>query len=118
MVIPHTAVAGETGELQLSAPKGYPAHIPINLYHGFREDDPFLALEQEYMIELQVPLEAGAPILLGWEVLPNRNIDYWWRSPEGNPQVLVERFGRSKGKQEHKSLLSQQQALLDQITIE
>src|SRR5574341_901744 len=73
ILIPQSAVAGQTGEIVVEAPRGYPAHIPINLYHGFRADDPFLALEQEYIVELERPLAAGTPIRLGWQVLPNRS---------------------------------------------
>lgn len=108
LLIPQAAVAGQKNELKLEAPRGYPAHIPINLYHGFRADDPFLALEQEYIIELEQPLKAGSPILLGWEVLSNRNIKYWWRQPNHPPQPLIERFGRSKRKDDHSALITKQ----------
>jgi hypothetical protein len=118
MLIPQSAVAGQSGEIVVEAPRGYPAHIPINLYHGFRADDPFLALEQEYIIELQRPLAAGTPIRLGWQVLPNRNINYWWRLQEGGRQPLIERVGRSRRKEDYSTLLSKQREQLNSLEVE
>jgi len=118
MLIPQSAVAAQSKEVTFEAPRGYPAHIPINLYHGFRIDDPFLALEQEYIIELQNPLKAGSPIMLGWEVLPNRNINYWWRLPKEPRQPLIERFGRSKRKDDASIMLGKQQDQLKNLQVE
>jgi molecular chaperone DnaK len=87
-LVPKTAAPGDEGEMPISVPAGWPSRLPLSLYHGFRPDDPFVTLDRELAVRFEQPPNAGDTLYLGWRVLDDRTITYWWRMENGTPQPL------------------------------
>jgi hypothetical protein len=115
-LVPKTAIPGGEGEIEWPAPPGYPSRLPISLYHGFRADDPFMTLDQELAIEFEIPPKPGQPIHLGWEVLDDRTIEYWWSLDEGPRRRLRRVASQGRDIAREQDFVSQSE-LLDSLDI-
>jgi molecular chaperone DnaK len=116
-LVPKTAAPGDQNELPLRVPAGRPSRLPISLYHGFRPDDPFVTLDREMAVVFDLPPKEGETIYLGWRVLPDRNIEYWWRSDDGEARPLRRLGTQGRDITDETEDLSKQQDLLDGLII-
>ncbi|NJN99263.1 MAG: Hsp70 family protein [Anaerolineales bacterium] len=116
-LVPKTAAPGEEKEIPLSIPEGRPSRLPISLYHGFSANDPFVTLDQELAIMFDVPPREGETIYLGWRVLTDRTIEYWWRPDQGERQQLRRLGSRGREVTNEEYNLTGQRTMLEKLKI-
>jgi hypothetical protein len=117
-LVPKTAVPGDEGEIPISVPGGWPSQLPLSLYHGFRPDDPFVTLDCELAIRFEQPPREGDTIYLGWRVLEDRTISYWWRMEGGPPQSLHDRSTHGHEVAQKEQNLQHQNRILQKLTVQ
>jgi hypothetical protein len=115
-LVPKTAAPGDEGELPLKV-SGRPSRLPISLYHGFRPDDPFVTLDRELAIAFELPPKEGETIYLGWRVVEDRTIKYWWRSENGEPRPLHRLASQGRDIADDTQDLSGRRELLNRLRI-
>jgi len=116
-LVPKTSAPGDMGEHALTVPAGRPSRLPISLYHGFGPDDPFMTLDQELAIRFELPPKEGDTIYLCWQVLPDRTIEYEWRSENGERRPLHRLASQGRDLADDPEDLSGQRELLDRVVI-
>lgn len=116
-LVPKTATPGHEGEVPLKVHAGRPSRLPISLYHGFRPDDPFVTLDREVAITFDLPPKEGDTIYLGWRVLEDRTIEYWWRPENGQLRPLRHLASQGRDIAEDMQDLSSQRQLLNRLVI-
>jgi len=116
-LVPKTSAPDDEGEVPLKVPAGRPSRLPVSLYHGFRPDDPFVTLDRELAIAFEFPPKEGETIYLGWRVLKDRTIEYWWRPENGTPQLLRNLASQGRDIADDAQGLSGQRELLDRLVI-
>ncbi|RLC77373.1 MAG: hypothetical protein DRJ03_26965 [Chloroflexi bacterium] len=116
-LVPKTAAPGDEGEIPLKVPAGRPSRLPLSLYHGFRSDDPFVTLDRELAIAFDLPPKEGESIYLGWRVLEDRTIEYWWHPEDGGPRPLRRVASQGRDLADDIQDLSSQRELLGHLTI-
>ena len=116
-LVPKTAAPNDEGEMPLKVPAGWPSRLPLSLYHGFRSDDPFVILDRELAIAFDLPPKEGESIYLGWRVLEDRTIKYWWRPENGEPRSLRRVASQGRDLANDIQDLSGQRELLGHLTI-
>jgi molecular chaperone DnaK len=116
-LVPKTAAPGDEGEMPLKVPAGRPSRLPVSLYHGFRPNDPFVTLDRELAIAFDLPPKEEETVYLGWRVLEDRTIEYWWRLEGGSPHPLRPLASQGRDIAHDAQNLSSQRALIDRLTI-
>ena len=116
-LVPKTAAPGEEGEMSLKVPAGRPSRLPVSLYHGFRPDDPFVTLDRELAIAFDMPPKEDDTLYLGWRVLEDRTIEYWWRLENGEPRPLRRLASQGRDVADDTQDLASQRELLDRLVI-
>jgi molecular chaperone DnaK len=116
-LVPKTAAPNDEGEMPLKVPAGRPSRLPVSLYHGFLPDDPFVTLDRELAIAFDLPPKEGDTIYLGWRVMEDRTIEYWWRPENGEPRPLRRLASQGRDVADDTQDLSGQRELLDRLVI-